>query len=102
MINPNLTSVWVKILRSLRETKNFALFGLLSSLDDVEFFDGKILIHTHNAAEKLLISQHLPALQNLAGDTVLTLQDDTVTVQANNYDTIARLKELFGDKVEIV
>lgn len=97
-----LEAVWATILRTLRTDKNFALFGLLSTMNDVAFQDGKICLHTHNDAEKAMLKHHLPTLQKLAGETQITLQDDTVTIQADNRDTIARLKDLFGDKVEIV
>ena len=99
----NLEAVWVKILRALRTDKHFALFGLLSSMNDVEFADGKIYLHTHNDAEKNMLKQHLTDLQTLAGEeATLVLQDDTVSVHDDNRDYVARLKDLFGDKVEIV
>lgn len=98
-----LEGIWAKILRTLRTDKNFALFGLLATMNDVNFNDEKITIHMHNASEKAMLKQHLPTLQTLAGaDTILTLQDDTAIVYDENRDYVARLKELFGDKVEIV
>ena len=98
-----LEGVWVKILRTLRTEKNFALFGLLSTMNDVDFCDDKIIVHIHNDAEKTMLNQHLTQLQDLAGENVtLTLQDDTVVVYDENRDNVARLKDLFGDKVEIV
>lgn len=103
MTDQNLETAWVKILRSVRNEKNFALFGLLSTMNDVEFKDGKILLHAHNDAEKNLLKQNLTTLQNLAGQEVnLVLQDHTVNVQNDDREIIARLKDLFGDKVEIV
>ncbi len=102
MADQNLEAVWANILRTLRTEKNFALFGLLSTMNDVEFKDGKICLHTHNDAEKSMIHHHLAALQTMAGGDMIALQDDTVTIQADNRDTIARLKDLFGDKIEIV
>ena len=98
-----LEGVWVKILRTLRTEKKFGLFGLLSTMNDVDFSDDKIIVHIHNDAEKTMLNQHLTQLRNLAGENVtLTLQDDTVVVYDENRDNVARLKDLFGDKVEIV
>lgn len=98
-----LEGIWVKVLRALREGKNFGLFGLLSTMNDVDFVDDKIIVHVHNDAEKTMLQQHLTMLQELAGGEVtITLQDDTVVVYDENRDYIARLKDLFGDKVEIV
>ncbi|MCM1404456.1 MAG: hypothetical protein NC133_03080 [Prevotella sp.] len=95
-------AVWAHILRTLRTEKNFALFGLLSTMNDVTEQDGQICLHAHNDAEKNLLTHHLPLLQKLAEPTPLVVQDDTQTVQDDNRDTIARLKDLFGDKVEII
>lgn len=98
-----LEGVWVKILRGLRTEKNFGLFGLLSTMNDVDFRDSQIAIHAHNDSEKTMLKQHLPQLQGLAGETVtITVQDDTVVVYDETRDYVARLKDLFGDKVEIV
>ena len=103
MADHNLENIWAKILRGVRESKNFALFGLLSTLNDVEFVDGQICLHTHNDAEKNMLKQHLETLKNLAGtEVVLVLQDDTIIVHDNQAEIITRLKDLFGDKVEIV
>lgn len=103
MNDQNLEAVWVKILRSLRNDKNFALFGLLSTMNDVAFTDGKIILHFHNEAEKNILKQQLTNLQTLAGsEATLVLQDDTAETHDEDRDIIARLKDLFGDKVEIV
>ena len=98
-----LEGVWAKILRTLRDEKKFSLFGLLATMNDVAFTDGKIIIHLHNDTEKAILKQQISTLQTMAGNEVtLILQDDTVAVQDENRDYIARLKDLFGDKVEIV
>lgn len=99
----NLEAVWVKILRGLREEKKFALFGLLSNLDDVAFSNSRICLLAHNEGEKSMLKQHLCALQKLAGDDVeIEIQDVAQAVKKGNDDFVVRLKELFGDKVEIV
>jgi predicted nucleotidyltransferase len=99
----DLEAIWAKILRTLRTEKNFALFGLLATMNDVAFSDGKITVHLHNEAEKAMLKQHFSVLQDLAGaEVTIVLQDDTTAVQDENRDYIARLKDLFGDKVEIV
>ena len=99
----DLEGIWVKILRTLRTDKNFALFGLLATLNDVEFQEHQIIIHMHNETEKSMLKQHLPTFKKLAGDDVeIVLHDDTVIVYDENRDYVARLKEIFGDKVEIV
>lgn len=103
MTAQNLEAVWVKILRGLREAKNFALFGLLSNMDDVEFDADKIILHAHNESEKNMVKNHLATLKDLAGAEVqIAVQDHTNIVQDENADYVTRLKELFGDKVEIV
>ena len=103
MAEQNLEAVWVKILRALREEKNFALFGLLSNLDDVAFANGKIILPTHNEAEKNMLKNHLPTLQKLAGELAqITLQDCSNVMQDDSAEFVTRLKDLFGDKVEIV
>ncbi|MBQ7973714.1 MAG: hypothetical protein IJ295_02040 [Clostridia bacterium] len=103
MADQNLEAVWVKILRTLRENKRFALFGLLSNMDDVAMRDGQIFMHTHNEAEKKMLKQYLKTLQEMAGTAVqLVVEDNTVVVQDDNQEYVTRLKEIFGDKVEIV
>ncbi len=103
MTEHELEGVWVKVLRGLRNDKYFSLFGLLSNMNDVEFADDKIFVHVHNDTEKVMLKQHLSQLQELAGENVtVTLQDDTALVYDENRDYVARLKDLFGDKVEIV
>ena len=103
MTAQNLEAVWVKILRTLREDKNFALFGLLSNMDDVAFKDTQIILYTHNEAEKNMLKNHLPTLQKMAGELVkIIIQDYAVLEHDDNIEYVARLKELFGDKVEIV
>lgn len=103
MVDQNLEAVWVKILRTLRAEKNFALFGLLSNMDDVAFADGQIVLRAHNEAEKNMLKNHLATLQNLAGaEAKLTIQDQTTVVYDDNAEYVTRLKDLFGDKVEIV
>ena len=98
-----LEGVWVKILRQARDAQNFALFGLLSTLNDVEFADTQIILHVHNDAEKNMLKQHLATLQSWGGDAAtLVLHDDSIPMPDSNRDNIARLKDLFGDKVEIV
>lgn len=98
-----LEAVWVKILQTLRSEKNFALFGLLSNMDDVSFADGKIVLRLHNEAEKNMIKNHLTTMKKIAGEDIdLVLQDSSVVVQDDNAEYVARLKDLFGDKVEIV
>ena len=98
-----LEGIWAKILRTLRDEQNFALFGLLATMNDVDFGDNQIILHMHNDAEKTMLQQHLSLLKTLVGDTVqVILQDNTVVVVDENRDYIARLKEIFGDKVEIV
>lgn len=103
MADQKLEAVWAKILRGVRDSKNFSLFGLLGTLNDVEFTDTKIILHTHNEAEKNILKQQLNNLQSMAGDEVtITLQDESTIERNDDRDVIARLKELFGDKVEIV
>lgn len=103
MAEQTLEAVWVKILRALREQKNFALFGLLSNMDDVEFAEDKIVLHAHNEGEKSMLKKHLATLQKLAESEVqITVQDQTNFVQEEHDEYVTRLKELFGDKVEIV
>ena len=98
-----LEGVWAKILRTLRTNKNFGLFGLLSTMNDVDFHDDQIVVHVHDETEKSMLKQHLPQLQELAeAGVTVTWQDDTVAVYDENRDYITRLKDLFGDKVEIV
>ena len=98
-----LEGVWAKVLRSLRENQNFALFGLLATMNDVEFHDNEILIHLHNDSEKAMLKQHLTELQTLVGPEItVKTQDDTQIVYDENRDYIARLKDLFGDQVEIM
>ena len=98
-----LEGIWAKILRTLRTENNFALFGLLATMNDVEFATDKIIIHAHNETEKKTLNQHWVTLKKLAGETVtVEIQDDTVVVFDENRDYIARLKELFGDKVKIM
>ena len=98
-----LEGIWAKILRTLRDEQNFALFGLLATMNDVDFGDNQIILHMHNDAEKTMLQQHLSLLKTLVGGTVqVILQDNTVVVVDENRDYIARLKEIFGDKVEIV
>lgn len=103
MADQKLEAVWAKILRGVRDSKNFSLFGLLGTLNDVEFNEAKIILHTHNDAEKNILKQQLNNLQSMAGDDVmLVLEDDNLIDHDDDRDVIARLKELFGDKVEIV
>ncbi len=103
MESHELEGIWAKILRTLRTENNFALFGLLATMNDVEFATDKIIIHAHNETEKKILQQHLATLEKLAGETVaVVIQDDTVVVYDENRDYIARLKELFGDKVKIM
>ena len=103
MSQQNLEAIWVKILRALREDKNFSLFGLLSNMDDVKFQDTQIILYSHNDGEKNMLKQNLPKLQNLAGqDVELVLRDATVLVADEHEEYVTRLKEIFGDKVEIV
>lgn len=98
-----LETAWVKILQTLRAEKNFALFGLLSNMDDVVFQDNKIVLRIHNEAEKNVIKNHLAIIQKIAGENViLELQDCINVVEEKNDEYVTRLKELFGDKVEIV
>ncbi|MCQ2381799.1 MAG: hypothetical protein MJ054_00665 [Clostridia bacterium] len=103
MNSGDLEGIWARILRTVRSEQRFALFGLLARMNDVEFVGQEIKIHVHNDAEKEMLKQQLPSLQVIAGDSAkLVLQDDTVMVHDENRDYIARLKDLFGDKVEIV
>ena len=103
MDSHELEGVWANILRTLRTDNNFSLFGLLATMNDVEFSDQNIILHMHNETEKNMLKQHLSTLQNIAGTNVnFVLQDNTTVVYDENRDYIARLKELFGDKVEIV
>ena len=103
MAKENLAAVWVKILRTLRENKNFALFGLLGNMDDVELINNKIILHTHNEAEKSMLKNHLSTLQKLAGtDVSIDLQDFDISKEDDHAEYISRLKDLFGDKVKIV
>ena len=103
MGDQNLEAVWVKILRTLRAEKNFALFGLLSNMDDVAFANGEIWLPAHNESEKSMLKHHLATLQELAGhEAQIQIKDATQTEQIMNDEFVTRLKELFGDKVEIV
>ena len=53
--------------------------------------------------EKNMLKNHLTTLQNLAGaEAKLTIQDQTTVVHDDNAEYVTRLKEIFGDKVEIV
>ena len=103
MAEINLEAVWAKILRSLRESKNFALFGLLSNMDDDAFGSKQITLRLQNDAEESILKNHLALLKNLAGDDVeIVLQAMDCVVPDEQQDYVARLKELFGDKVKIV
>ena len=103
MTAQNMEAVWVKILRALRTEKNFALFGLLSNMDDVEFTKALTRCIKNYANEKNMLKNHLPTLQKLAGGLAqVTLQDHSVVTHDDNAEYITRLKDLFGDKVEIV
>ena len=103
MAEQNLEAVWVRILRGLREGKKFALFGLLSNLDDVSFGDGKIFLPAHNESEKSMLKHHLVDIQKLTnGEAEIQIQDATQKEQVGTDEYVTRLKEIFGDKVEIV
>ena len=103
MAEQKMTAVWAKILRTLRENQNFALFGLLSNMDDVSFAEGQIILHAHNEAERNMLKKHLPTLQDLVGtEAKLSVQDQTEVVYDEHAEYVTRLKDLFGDKVEIV
>lgn len=97
-----MKAVWAKILRTLREQKQVALFALVSTLDDVELTDTQIIISAHNAAEYQMLKKYWPELKALTEQDCLVLVDRTVTVNDVNVAYVEKLKELFGDKVEIV
>jgi hypothetical protein len=72
-------------------------------MNDVELTNSEIILYTHNAAEKNMLKTHLTTLKNLAGaEVTLKLQDKAEITIDDHPEYITRLKDLFGDKVEIV
>ena len=57
----------------------------------------------YNEGEKNILKHHLETLQNLAGaEAEIQIKNLTAKEQVVNDEFVTRLKELFGDKVEIV
>lgn len=93
---------WVNVLRGLRAEKDYALFGLVSHLNDLEITDEQILVRTHNTAEHQLLTKHLAHIRELAGTEQIIVQDCTQSDQITDTAYQERLQELFGDSLEIV
>lgn len=93
---------WVKILQGLRAQKNFALFALVSSLEEITFTPDKIIVQTNNDTEYQMLMKNLPLLQGLCGGDFLEIKARPVLDQAQTNLYLEKLQELFGDKLEIL
>ena len=89
-------------MQGLRAAKEYSLFALTSGLDEVQFTDTQIILPPHNATEAAVLKRNLPLLNRLAGQECIVLVDNLMTEPEHNGEYVARLRELFGDKVEIV
>ena len=97
-----MKKIWVQVLQGLRAAKEYSLFALVSSLDEVQFTDTQIILPPHNTTEAAVLKRNLGLLNQLAGGDYIVLADNLVTEPEHNGEYVARLRELFGDKVEIV
>lgn len=97
-----MKKIWVKVLQGLRAAKEYALFALCSTLDEVQFTDTQIILPPHNATEATVLQRNLALLNRLAGVDCFVVADSLINEPPHNDEYIARLQELFGDKVEIV
>lgn len=94
-------ATWVKVLQTLRAQKRYALFALVSSLDDLTFTDTQIIVQTGNDTEYTVLTKNLPLLQELCGNCLVVNAPRKQEARAN-LAYIEKLKDLFGDKVEIL
>ena len=90
------------MLQGLRAAKEYSLFALVSSLDEVQFTDTQIILPPHNTTEAAVLKRKLDLLNQLAGQDCIVLADNLANEPEENGEYVARLRELFGDKVEIV
>ncbi len=90
------------MLQGLRAAQEYSLFALCSNLNEVHFTDTQIILPPHNSTEAAVLKRNLPLLNQLAGADCLVISDELLTEPAHNDEYVARLQELFGDKVEIV
>lgn len=90
------------MLQALRAEKEYSLFALCSTLDEVQFTDTQIILPPHNTTEAAVLQRNLGLLNRLAGGDCFVVADTLINEPPHNDEYIARLQELFGDKVEIV
>ena len=94
------SEVWARVLKGLRENNESVLFGACSDLRDIEFTGNEIIIHAHNESVYGILKKHLGTLNKYAGGQYIDLQ--LAKKDAYKTQVIENLKELFGDKLQVV
>jgi len=94
------SEVWAKVLKGLRENNESVLFGACSDLRDIEFTGNEIIIHAHNESVYGILKKHLSTLNKYAGGQYIDLQRGKQ--ENSKQQTIEKLRELFGEKLQII
>ena len=95
------SKVWAGVLKGLRENNEIVLLGICADLKDIEFSNNYITITVNDQARYGMLSKHKDILNKYAnGDDVIQIHMNTKKKEKN--ETIYKLKELFGENLQIV
>ena len=92
------SKVWANVLKGLRESGDIVLHAMCAGLA-VDFCNDFVTITVTDSGRHALLSKHLATLNKFAGGDYIRIE---LNLRANEKsEKIERLKELFGDKVNI-
>jgi hypothetical protein len=96
---PDMSKVWARVLKGLRETGEAVLLAACMEINDIEFTDCEIHVYCKNKALYELFRKYTKELTKHAGADCLRFYEPRV--QKHDQKKIEALKKIFGDELKI-
>ena len=95
---PDMSEVWGRVMRVLRERDEIVLYALCSEID-AQFEREHIILVIKDDGVHQLVSKHKKKLDEIAGEGVIEIHR---THKKKENPLSRKLQELFGEKLDVV
>lgn len=99
-LTPDMSRVWGKVIKGLREKGENVLHAVCADLNTVDYTRDTVEITCKDDAVYELLVKHKKKLEEFSGAGVINIHKKKESVKGN-MEVIAGLTELFGDKLTI-
>lgn len=98
-LTPDLSLLWGKVLRKLRENNEHMLHAAAAEINNIEFTSDEIIIYCPNEPLYALLSKYKKQLNEYAQADVIRIVPPSKG--SSKSENIEKLKKLFGEKIVI-